>query len=183
MQKRARQVRVRVRWYSYERRTYGDVEIGVLKITDEEERVEHGSPIEVLLSVIEELSKTRKGDYFEVQVDAPGIVEVMGENPKYRGQRLLFPRPSRLYRVGILSRDKLSSLIKDTGGDYASFKLDDLEWYVEKDEIYVYEGVLNAGENVVAVYLDTSMGPRMIIPSGRDRILQDVLSHPQSSGE
>ena len=82
-----------------------------------------------------------------------------------------------------MTSDKIASLTNKTGGDYVTFKLDDLTWYVEKDEVYVYEGTMNAEDDVVAVYLDTSEGPRIIIPFGRDKILRDALSRQQSSAE
>jgi len=177
------EVKVTVRWFEYEKKNYGKVELGVLRPVKVYESVEVGSPIEVLLSIIEKSTKSREGDYFEVKVEAPGIIEVMGESPRYRGQRALFPRPAKLNRVGILTSDKIASLTNKTGGDYVTFKLDDLTWYVEKDEVYVYEGTMNAEDDVVAVYLDTSEGPRIIIPFGRDKILRDALSRQQSSGE
>lgn len=182
MAKRLKEVKVTIQWFEYVKKTYGGVELGVLKPAKKYESVEIGSPIEVLLAIIEKSSKSREGDYFEVKVEAPGIMEVMGESPRYRAQRPLFPRPARLKRVGILTRERITSSTSGTGGEYASFNLGDLEWFIEEDEVYVYEGVVNADDDVIIVYLDTSEGPRTIIPGGRDRILRDVLSRQQSSG-
>ncbi|MCE4601504.1 MAG: hypothetical protein F7C38_08140 [Desulfurococcales archaeon] len=182
MSKTSGNVKVTIKWFISDKKTYGPVEIGVLRPGREYESVEVGSPIEILLNVIEKSTKSREGDYFEVTVEAPGIIEVMGESPKYRSQRMLFPRPARLVRVGILRSERIGSL-PSVSGDYIVFKRDDLEWYEEGEEVYVYEGSLQASEDVVLVYIETALGPRILIPPGREKFLRDALSHTLSSAE
>ncbi len=174
MSKQRAKVRVRVRWYIAEKKYFGPVELMVLRPAKEYVSEEVGHPVEVMLSIAERASRAKEGDYFEVTVETPGLVETMGESPRYRGQRLLFPRPARLVRVGVLTIDKVGG-----EAEYARVPLDDFEWYNVEEELYVFEGTLQAGDDVVLVYIETEEGPRMIIPQGREKRLRDALSPPQ----
>jgi len=169
-----RESKVRITWYSYEKKRFGPVEIGVLIPAKTYESVEVGDPIEIILSLVEKGSRNKEGDYYEVRVEGPGIIEIVGESPRYKSQRSLFLRPAKLRRIGVLLRDAVNS---SGEGDYLQVSFDSFQWYdVDEHDYYIYEGVLNADDDVVAVLLDTSEGYRLIIPAGRDKLLRDALS-------
>ncbi len=174
-------VKVRLTWYVYVKRQYGPVTLGVLVPGRRHESEEVGSPVEVMLSVVESASRKSMGDYLEVEVEGQGIVERMGESPKYRAQRLLFPRPARLRKVGILDREALNKASKGLG--YIVFDKTSMKWFSVEEEVYVYEGTITAPEDVIAVYLETDEGGRLVFNPAYERRLKDVLLPDQSSRE
>lgn len=179
MSQRAR-VKVRITWYAYEKREYGGVVLGVLVPIRRYESEEVGDPLQVMLSVVEATSRKSQGDYFEVEVEGGGVRRIMGEAPKYRAQRMLFPRPARLLRVGLLRR---SLEPKTRGVGFVGFSKGDLEWITVGDEVYVYEGVIQAPDDVVGVYLETSEGGRLVFNPTHARRLRDVLLPPGEGGQ
>ncbi len=172
-------VKVRVVWFAYEKKSLGPVTMGLLRPVDVYETEEVGNPVEVMLSVTEAISRRGKGDYVEVRVEGAGVVEVMGESPRYRAQRLLFPRPVRLRRLGVVRAGKARPA---EGSGYAVIRLEDVEWINLDGEYYVYEGTLQASDDVLAVYLDTEEGPRILFNPAYERRLKDVLARPRASG-
>ncbi len=172
--------KVRIVWYSSEKRRYGPVELGVLIPARKYESSEIGDPIEIILSHIEKGSKMKEGDFYEIKVEAPGITEIVGESPKYKSQRGLFMKPAKLLRIGILKKESLKTTSE---GEYLIVPLDQLEWYDVEDDVYVYEGQLNADNDVIGVLIETEEGSRFIIPAGRDKLLRDVLSQREDSRE
>ncbi|MCE4619095.1 MAG: hypothetical protein F7C37_06620 [Desulfurococcales archaeon] len=172
-------VKVRITWYAYEKREYGGVVLGVLVPIRTYESEEVGDPLQVMLSIVEATSRKSQGDYFEVEVEGGGAKRIMGEAPKYRAQRMLFPRPARLLRVGLLRKGMEPRL---RGAGYAGFSKDDLEWITPSEEVYVYEGVIQAPEDVIAVYLETSEGGRLVFNPTHARRLRDVLLPPATNG-
>ena len=160
-------VKVRVVWYRVEEEDYGGVSIEVLRPVKEYSTEEAGDPVDVILRVSEASSKASTGDYFEVIVEDREVKRIMGESPR-RGQRqrkgvdMIFPRPARLLRVGILK----SGQAEGEGG--SQFRLEDAEWHAPRGVVYVYEGRVRIGSNVDAVVVDTDAG-REIIVRGRSR--------------
>ncbi|MCE4620320.1 MAG: hypothetical protein F7C33_04775 [Desulfurococcales archaeon] len=165
--------KVKMRWYRVERKEFGPVVLDVLLPAKEYETVEVGDPIEIILEHLEKGSKNKEGDFFEVSVEAPGIIEIVGENPRYKSQRMLFMKPARLLRVGVLEKEDVEA---GGEGEYIVVSKDKFKWYDAGSNYYVYEGTLQVAENVAAVLLETSEGPRLVIPSGRDRLVRDALS-------
>ena len=165
--------KVKMRWYSVERKEFGPVVLDVLFPVKDYETVEVGDPIEIILEHLEKGSKNKEGDFFEVNVEAPGIIEIVGENPRYRSQRMLFMKPARLLRVGVLETESVEA---GSEGEYIVVSKDKFKWYDVNGDYYIYEGILQVADNIVAVLLETSEGPRLVIPSGRDRLVRDALS-------
>jgi len=171
--------RVTIRWFRYEKRRYGPVELGVLVPYKTHVSEEVGDPIQIMLSVVETVSRSKEGDYFEVRVSTPGREDIMGETPRYKGARQLFPYPTRLLRVGILRLGRIREASQELEGDYFRVSKDHYEWYDEDEEVYVYEGHVEAEDDVVSIYLETQEGPRIIIAPSYERKLKDVLPRPQ----
>ena len=171
---------MRITWYVYEKREYGGVVLGVLVPIRSYESEEVGDPLQVMLSIVEATSRKSQGDYFEVEVEGGGVRRIMGEAPKYRAQRMLFPRPARLLRLGLLRRGTEPRL---RGTGYVGFSKEDLEWITPGEEVYVYEGVIQAPDDVIAVYLETSEGGRLVFNPTLSRRLRDVLLPPGEGGQ
>jgi len=160
-------------WYAYEKLPFGPVTLGVLRPLRVYESEEAGSPVDIMLSIVEAATRRAQGDYLEVRVEGEGVVEVMGEAPKYRAQRMLFPRPARLRRVGVLTREALEGAGRGIG--YVDVGLDSVEWVPVEGEVYVYEGTISAPDHVIAVYLDTDEGTRLVFNPAYERSLRAVL--------
>jgi len=183
MTKQRVKARVLVRWFRYEKKRFGPVEIGVLVPYKSYESEEAGDPIQIMLSVVEAVSRSKEGDYFEVRVASPGREDVMGETPRYKGARLLFPYPARLRRVGVLRVDSIREAGQEAEADYFRVKREHYDWYDVKKEVYVYEGHIEAEDDVVSIYLETDEGPRIVVAPNYERKLKDVLPRPQPSQE
>ncbi|MEB3780392.1 MAG: hypothetical protein GSR85_09235 [Desulfurococcales archaeon] len=169
-------LRVTVKWYTADTITIGGVSIGVLKPSKVVESVEIGDPIDTMLRIAEDNARLKKGDYFEVVVEGSEIREIIGETPRYRWSRPLFPVPSRLRRIGIV---RVSDVKESIEGGFFTFTRDDVEWHTVEEEIYVYEGKLEAPSDVLFVILDTDRGLRMV---KAQRVSMQKLSsqlHPQ----
>jgi len=164
---------VRVVWYAYEKLQVGPVTLGVLRPVRVYESEEAGSPVDIMLSIVEAATRRAQGDYLEVRVEGEGVVEWMGESPRYRAQRLLFPRPARLRRVGVLTREALEGAERGIG--YVDVGLESVKWIPVGGEVYVYEGTLAAPDDVIAVYLDTDEGVRLVFNPAYERNLKAVL--------
>jgi hypothetical protein len=138
-----------------------ELKLGVLKLLEERVLEASGDPIDVLMRISEEESRSKKGSYIEIEVKSLSATYILGESPRYKWRRKLTFKPERLLRVGILQKkpDKPISMM--------SFKLNDVKWYeVPRDErIYVFEGNIDLKtDDVFLIILDTEEGRSYIRP-------------------
>jgi len=154
--------RVKVRIVSYRRTTVraGDVKIEALKPASVEEREERGDPREILVRLVEESARRREEGFTEVSVEAGDVREFFGDSPRQGGGRMIYPRPARLLRIGLV---RLESLARKAGGG-GSIDLgdEDVEWHRTRGEVYVYEANIEAPPDVALVIVDTSEGRRIV---------------------
>lgn len=172
-------LKIAVRWYNAGTIKVDGVTIGVLKPLKTVESVEVGDPIDVMLKVAEDNARQKKGEYLEIIVEGSELREIMGESPRYKSTRLLFPIPSRLRRVGIV---KFRLLKESREGGYFTFSAGDVEWHDINEEVYVYEGKLEAPSDVLFIVLDTDRGLRIV---KTQRVSMQKLSSqppPQQAG-
>lgn len=159
-------VRVKVVWYELSEIAYGGVSLEVLRPVKEYVTEEAGDPVDLILRVSEESSKASLGDYFEVIVEDREMRRIMGEAPRRgykqkKGVERIFPRPSRLLRVGILKGKSRVEGAMELG-------IEDAEWHSPRANLYIYEGKVKLGDDVVALIIDTENG-RSIITRSRSR--------------
>lgn len=137
------------------------VTLGVLRLASERILDAIGDPIDVLMRVSEEQARAKKGGYVEVIVAGSDATYVMGEAPGYRWRRKLAMRPERLLRVGIVRQGVIGGSEKGV----QRFRLEDIEWHDVPEGTYVFEGKLEADEDVVLIVLETEAGRSYVRPS------------------
>ncbi len=136
------------------------LKIGVLKLLEEREVEASGDPIDVLMRISEEESKSKKGSYIEIKVTSPDTTYIIGETPRYRWRKKLTFKPEPLLRIGVLRGE-------NKGDSIMNFKLDDLEWYEvpRSERLYVYEGSVEPKVNdIILIVLETEEGRSYIKP-------------------
>ncbi len=108
-----------------------------------------------------------------VEATAEGIGIVVGdaEGSIKGANKLLWPSVSKLLRVGVIKGplEKIASLDMTSGINLN----ENIEWHdiSREDEIFIFEGDIEAPEDVVAVVLKTEDGERIIA-------LKHELEHP-----
>ncbi len=94
------------------------------------------------------LSEVKEEDVLvSIDVEGKGFALHMGDSSRGDSEKnILFPKPSKLIRVGVIS---------DKGG---------VKWYKppRDKEYYVYEGFIEIPENAIGVIIDTEAGSRVI---------------------
>jgi len=182
---------VRVRGFKVGDLAVGPVKIEVLKVAEERSWKESGDPLEAMAAVAD--AYRGKHDYVEIEVSGlegePRVV-LLGVSPQYRGKKPLFPRPARLYRLGVLREATVRRGGFDEKG-YAELKVDgDLEWYNIGGEVYVFEGAVEAEPDVVYIVVDTEYGrrwvrvyPKIILRQASQQAeKQEPQAHPDEHG-
>ncbi len=95
------------------------------------------------------------GGFVETEAVGIGAAALDGDGSYSEARVLLYPKPSRLLRVGVAwAGEKVE-------------KLEDLDWYEVPAhlEFYVYEGVIEAEKPWDFIVLDLEDGQRIILPS------------------
>lgn len=154
-------LKVKIKIYIDEILEFPVIRLGVFRLVDEKTLEASGDPIDVLMRISEEESRSKKGSYIEVEVISPEAAYVVGETPRYKWRRKLAFSPERLLKVGVLRRKDFN---KET---VENFSLNDLEWYgVPKDsKFYVFEGLLEPKVNdIILVVLETDRGRNYLKP-------------------
>ena len=173
----------RVRSYQKVYARVGPVVLGVLRLVGVDEFEEEGDPYDTVAYVLETRSKT--SDYVEVEVELISRSKaheslpdrfVRGEyNPTLRGGgKPLYPRPSRLLRVGVVRVGRVLERMGESGGGYARLGQEDIEWHRPRGEVYVFEGEVEAPEDVAYVIIEADHGARWV------RTLKTFVLRPPS---
>ena len=131
--------------------TIGDVRLTLLKLEGREERQVYGDPLEVVARIMEEELKSNV-DYVLLEVSGHGFRSYFGEGSRSGGIQL-FPKPSRLRRIGLVRSSKL-----ELGAGYYRFRESDIEWFGVGEEYYVYDSIVEAPEDVIFLVVDTVDG-------------------------
>ncbi len=149
------QLDIKVRKFSREEIRVSDVKLTVLRLVEEENRHVYGDPLEVVAGILEE-SRSQGLDYVVVEVQGQGFKSSMGEGSRRGGGLILYPKPARLKRVGIV---RVQALKQAGSSGYYSFSEGDVEWFNVGDErIYVYDADVEAPPDVVFLVVDTDEG-------------------------
>ena len=167
-------VRLVIRRFKASKVKAGPVHVGVLRLVNiekREESLEKGrDAIELALEHVEHGPEPYS--FVEVIIEVGGARLVIGEGEGSGDRRLSF-RPERLLRVGVVRRKALKPVsdveeYQAPGVSAFHFKLDDVEWYKVRGNVYVYEGYVELGDgagDVVLVILETETGRRYLRPS------------------
>ncbi|MCE4612721.1 MAG: hypothetical protein F7C07_02670 [Desulfurococcales archaeon] len=151
-------VKARIVSYKRSRVRAGDVKLEALKPARVEELEERGDPREVLMKLVETSTRRGDADFIEVSVEAGDVKEFFGDSPRHAGGRMLYPRPARLLRVGVVRVKRLA----EAGSGAVELKEGDVEWHTVRGNIYVYEARIEAPDDVALVIIDTSEGRRVV---------------------
>jgi len=135
----------------------GDVRLTVLKPLGLEERQVAGDPLETAAKIVEEELGRGGVDYVILELSGPGFKSYFGEGSKSGGS-FLFPKPSKLLRVGLV---RASKLVPVGEAGYYRFREEDIEWLSVKEEVYVYDLLVEAPEDIVFIVVDTVDGRSM----------------------
>ncbi len=183
---RAPIVDVVVKWFAKDTLKVRNIEIDVLKVEKSRELKEAGSPLDVLMNITERLS-TQEKSMFEVTTSGERT-SIIGEFPSEgkTEMQMLFPRPARLRRVGVITLKTL--LDKGMSNESAAFTLteDMIKYYKVRDEVYVYEGKVRAPRDVYLLILETDLGRRVLRLAKKpivERLVQHVLTPPEQEEE
>ena len=172
-------VRIKVTWYRVAELKFNGVTLEVLQPVKTYETEEVGDPIDIMLKVSEENSKSSVGDYFEIIAEDREVKRFMGETVKRlsrqkRGIEKIFPRPSRLLKLGVVEKQDKEG-VQSSG--MISIRMEDVKWYTPRRVVYVYEGRVTFSSDTLALIVDTEHG-RSILVKSRDR--KRRASRPQS---
>ncbi len=139
---------------------FGSLKIHVLRLKEVEERQVSGDPLDAALGILERESRASGPGYVMVEVQSPGSRSFMGEVLGESRGSLLFPKPSKLKRVGIVRVDVLSSRIES---GIVKLRDSDIEWFnVEGEDVYVYDSPVEAPEEIAYIVVDTEDGRRYV---------------------
>jgi len=153
-------LKVKIRIYEETEVRISGVTIGALSLVEEKEIDALGDPLDVLMRVSEEQARARKGSYVEVVIQGSDATYIMGESPRYRWRRRLTMSPERLVRVGIVKQGK----VEGEGSGLIRFKLNEVTWRRAPKNLYVFEGRVEAGEEVALVILETESSRAYVRP-------------------
>jgi hypothetical protein len=106
-------------------------------------------------TISKEVIKTKKEISKKAKSNSLVLIEVSGKGFAYKHggkiedageEKLLFPAPSKLIKIGVYQKGKLS-------------------WFKPKkgEEIYVYEGIIDVPEDVDFVVIDTDNGSHVLV--------------------
>lgn len=145
-----------------------DVKLKILRLIDEEwreEDIEYEGDLQNVISsyahnlAYSKLKKLGKGYYVEVEITAPGYSAAEGVGEFDSTYPLLFPRPARLCRIGIISKN--NNVGKEDG-----ISLENIKWIdFTIDEVYVYEGLIEVAGEWQSIIIETDQGTRVITPN------------------
>lgn len=152
--------RLTIKVYDSETIDLGGVRLSVLRLRERVASEESGDKVDAVLRAVERESRKPRGSYFEVEAEEGEHRIIMGESPRYPGSRMLFPRPARLLRVGVLRAGDLASRRSDGGG--AALPADRISWHEPPGEFYVYESKVEAPGDVLLLIIDTDLGRRYL---------------------
>ncbi len=157
-----RDLKIRIRIFNEEILELPTLKLGVLRLVEERILEASGDPIDVLMRISEEESRSRKGSYVEVEVLSPETIYIVGESPRYKWRRKLTFKPEQLLKVGVLRKRNLNE------NEYIrKFNLNELVWYsIPKDKkVYVFEGIVEPKvDDIVLVVLETAEGRSYLKP-------------------
>lgn len=150
-------VSVLVRCFKAETARIGGVGLLLHRLVSSDSLKETGDVYDAIAGITEAYLKERGCDLVEVEVEGSQARIIHGDSREYQGPRLLFPRPSRLYRLGVLRGSALTRVegyyVVDEGG---------IEWYEPGKDYYVYESRLEAPDDVIYVIIDSEHGRRWV---------------------
>ncbi|MDM7274969.1 MAG: hypothetical protein P3X22_002440 [Thermoprotei archaeon] len=151
---------LKIRRFMRDSLSFGGLRLHVLRLREVEERQVSGDPLDAALGILEEESKAPGPGYVVVEVQSGRGKSIMGEVLGESRGSLLFPKPSRLRRVGIVRVDALSSRVES---GIVRLKESDIEWFnVEGEDVYVFDSPLEAPENIAYVIVDAEDGRRYV---------------------
>lgn len=151
---------LKIRRFTRDSLSFRDLRINVLRLREVEERQVSGDPLDAALGILEEESKASGSGYVVVEVQSPRGRSLMGEVLGESRGSLLFPKPSRLRRVGVVRVNVLSSRIES---GIVKLRDSDVEWFnVEGEDVYVFDSPVEAPEDIAYVIVDTEDGRRYV---------------------
>ena len=177
------EVKVLVRRFRRDTIDLGGVSLGVLRLVSENIERRKGDPVDVLYSIIEKIDRGSVDSLVEVTVSDSRsyIIGEVLEEAEGR-PRLLFPRPARLIRAGVV---RIGAL--ELAGKSSMYVVKGVSAALRSvgRNVYVYEGIVKSDDkDVYLVVLDTEFGRRIIrVAPGAivSRLVQHVLSRPEQS--
>ena len=137
----------------------GGVKLSLLKLVTVDSFEESGDVYDAVAGITDAYTKEKGCDYVEVDIESHHSKIYYGDSPEYQGSRMLFPRPARLHRIGILRSS--NPKLKRVEGYYV---IDDssLEWYRLRGKYYVFESRVEAPEDILYIVVDTEYGRRWV---------------------
>lgn len=136
--------------------TIGEIRLMVYRLKEEKIITESGDPVEKMVAILEREEKGQS-DYVVVEhVEGP---RAFGESlsKERAGRLLLFPKVVRLKRLAVIRSD---DLVESEG--MLRLKEGALRWIDVGEDVYVYDATIEAPEGVVAVFLETEEGKRIV---------------------
>jgi len=196
--------RVRILSYREEKASIGPIEFTSLRVVGErtlEEPVELGDDIEATLEKL--ARELGNGDYVEAVAETKAGVIRVGVSVRgdpQQGSSLLFHRPSRLIKIGIVtklprraaedieghqgSEGPSDNAGRETAGEGSGageaastsegLSEDNIVWYTPQDAIYIFEGQVTLREPCEAVIFLTEDGEKIYTGSGEVQVRRIV---------
>ncbi|MFP3144623.1 MAG: hypothetical protein RXQ93_06385 [Caldisphaera sp.] len=151
--------KVTIQWFKRDMIDLNDVSFQIYKLISKEENEGKGDPLNVLYKLAEEeKNKKNKGDFFIITIESIETKYVIADGIKDRNTRLLYNIPTRLNKVGLITKDKL----KLGPEGYFILKNNDIKWIDINEELYVYDGPLKSNEDIELIIFDTDKDRRVI---------------------
>ena len=151
--------KVTIQWFKRDMIDLNDVSFQIYKLISKEENEGKGDPLNVLYKLAEEeKNKKNKGDFFIITIESIETKYVIADGIKDRNTRLLYNIPTRLNKVGLITKDKL----KLGAEGYFILKNNDIKWIDINEELYVYDGPLKSNEDIELIIFDTDKDRRVI---------------------
>jgi hypothetical protein len=151
--------KVTIQWFKRDMIVLNDVSFQIYKLISKEENEGKGDPLNVLYKLAEEeKNKKNKGDFFIITIESIETKYVIADGIKDRNTRLLYNIPTRLNKVGLITKDKL----KLGPEGYFILKNNDIKWIDINEELYVYDGPLKSNEDIELIIFDTDKDRRVI---------------------
>ena len=135
------------------------VRLTLLKLESVDHFEESSDAYDAIAGITEAYTKEKGCDYVEVEVEGHHSRILYGDSREYQGSRMLFPRPARLYRLGLLRSD--NPRLRRVEGYYV-IEDSSIEWYRPRGKYYVFESKVEAPEEVLYIIVDTEYGRRWI---------------------